>query len=423
MEFPRAPLPKMVRVRQTLPSDQIADVAAAVREALGQAGLATRVAAGQRIAITAGSRGIADIQLVIATVVDELRRLGAEPFVVPAMGSHGGATVEGQRAVLSEYGITEAEVGAPILATMETVELGRLDDGTPVYLDRNAYEADGIVVVGRVKAHTAFRGDVESGLCKMTAIGLGKQRGAETVHARGLRETIVEAARVTIERSRLVLGLALVENAAHRLHTIRAVTPDRFHDTDRELLRLANDLLPRVPFEELDVLVVDRLGKNISGSGMDYNVVGMWRRIGGEKRPFYKRIVVLDITPESEGNGLGIGIADFTTRRLFEQLDLHKTYMNGLTSGALDAIRIPIILSDDREAIEVALKSANPSGPPRIAWIKNTLDLGEIYVSEGLLPEVAARPTLTPEGEPSRWPFDEQGRAVRPEPPVAAAKH
>ncbi|MCC6176968.1 MAG: DUF2088 domain-containing protein [Chloroflexi bacterium] len=415
MEFPRAPLPPMVRVRQELPNDHVADVGAAVRDALDAADLRSRVRAGQRIAVTAGSRGIADIATVIRTVLDELKAAGAQPFVVPAMGSHGGATVEGQRAVLAEYGITEAEVGAPILATMDTVVVGTLDDGTACYLDKNAAEADGIVVVGRVKAHTAFRGDIESGLCKMVAIGLGKQRGAETNHARGLKESIPEVAGVTLGAGKIVLGVALVENAYHRLHTVRAVGPDQFHATDRDMLTLANALLPRVPFASLDLLIVDELGKNISGSGMDYNIVGMWRRIGGERRPLYTRIAVLDVTDQSEGNCLGVGIADFTTRRLFDKLDFRKTYMNGLTAGALDAIRIPVVLGSDREALEVALKSANAPGVPRIAWIRNTLELQEMRVSESLLDEVSQIRTLVVEGQPEAIAFDADGNVVREE--------
>ena len=413
MEFPRAPLPRMARVRQNLPDDHLPDVAEAVRAELRRGGLADRVRPGQRVAITAGSRGIADVATVVKIVVDEVRAVGAEPFVVPAMGSHGGATVEGQRAILAEYGITEAEVGAPVLATMDTVVVGTLDDGTPCHLDRNAYEADAIVVVGRVKAHTAFRSDIESGLCKMVAIGLGKQRGAETIHARGLKETIPAVARVSLGAGKIVLGLGLVENAYHKLHTVRATGPDGFHATDRELLTLANSLLPRVPFDQLDLLIVDELGKNVSGSGMDYNVVGMWRRIGGEQRPFYKRIAVLGITHQSEGNGLGVGIADFTTRRVFDQLDLQKTYMNGLTAGALDAIRIPVVLASDAECLEVALKSANAGDAPRVVWIKNTLDLQEMLVSEALLDEVGAIPTLAVEAAPDALAFDAAGALVR----------
>ena len=232
MEFPRAPLPRMLRVRQQLTDEHLPDVVAAVRAALAAGGLRERVRPGQRVAITAGSRGIANIQAVIRTVAEELKALGAEPFVVPAMGSHGGATVEGQRAVLAEYGITEAEVGAPILATMDTVIVGHLDDGTPCFMDRHAWEGDAVVIVGRVKAHTAFRGDIESGLCKMLAIGLGKQRGAETNHARGLRDTIPAVASVLLASGKVALGVGLVENAYHKLHTIRAVGPDDFHAAD-----------------------------------------------------------------------------------------------------------------------------------------------------------------------------------------------
>jgi hypothetical protein len=365
------------------------------------------------VAITGGSRGIADNQSNVRTVVEEVRAAGAEPFVVPAMGSHGGATVEGQRAVLAEYGITEAEVGAPILATMDTVTVGHLEDGTPCYMDRHAWEADAVIIVNRVKAHTAFRGDIESGLCKMLSIGLGKQRGAETVHGRGLRDTIPAVASVLLASGKVALGLGLVENAYHKLHTVRAAAPEAFLDTDRALLTLANSLLPRVPFDDLDLLIVDELGKNISGSGMDYNIVGMWRRIGGERRPDFRQIAVLGITPQSEGNGLGVGIASFTTRRVFDELDLQKTYMNGLTSGALDASKIPIVMASDLEACEAALKGANPSGPPRVAWIKNTLELQELLVSEALLPEVASIPSLVLDGEPAEIACDERGTFLR----------
>jgi len=403
----------MARVRQQLPDEHLGDVAGAVRAALIQGGLSSRIVPGQRVAITAGSRGIADIQLVIRTVVEELRAVGAEPFVVPAMGSHGGATVEGQRAVLAEYGITEAEVGAPVLATMETVEVGRLDDGTPCYMDRHAWDGDAVVIVNRVKAHTAFRADIESGLCKMLAIGLGKQLGAETNHARGLAQTIPAVASVILGTGKVALGLGLVENAFHKLHTIRAAAPEGFHTADRELLQLANSLLPRVPFDELDLLIVDELGKNVSGSGMDYNIVGMWRRLGGEKRPNFKRIAVLGITPQSEGNALGMGIADFTTRRLYDALDLQKTYMNGLTANAYDAAKIPIVMASDLEACEAALKAANTSAPARVAWIKNTLELQELLVSEALVPEVEAVSSLVIDGPSSDLAIDEHGGFIR----------
>jgi Domain of unknown function (DUF362) len=396
MDYPSLPLPRVMRIRQALPGDQVADVAATVRAELDRIGLAARLQPGWSVAITAGSRGIADIPLVIRTVVEVVRAAGAEPFIVPAMGSHGGATPTGQCHVLAEYGITEDTVGAPIRATMDTVELGRLPgDGARVYFDAYAAAADATIVVNRVKAHTAFRGDIESGLCKMTAIGLGKQPGAEQTHAHGLRETIPLAASLSLERNNVVAGLALVENASHALAVIRATLPAGFLETDRELLTRANTYLPRIPFDHLHLLVVGWLGKNLSGSGMDYNVVGMWRRIGGERIPNFERIAVLDLTAESDGNGLGVGIADFTTRRLYAKLDLEKMYMNGLTAGALAASKIPIVLESDREVLGVALHSIGHGGADaRVAIVRSTLDLDELWVSEALARDVAADPRL-----------------------------
>jgi hypothetical protein len=410
--YPTLPLPRFVPVRQALPSDRVDDVAAAVRAELQRIGLGARLRPGATVAITAGSRGIAHIPLVMRTVVSVIRELcpGAEPFVVPAMGSHGGATVEGQRHVLAEYGITADSVGAPIRATMDTVELGTLPSGAVVHFDANAAGADATVVVNRVKAHTAFRGDIESGLCKMTAIGLGKQPGAEQMHAYGLREHIPLAASLSLERSNVVAGLALVENATHDLAMIRATLPAGFLDTDRELLRRANEYLPRIPFDHLHLLVLGWLGKNLSGSGMDYNVVGMWRRIGGERVPNFERIAVLDLTEESDGNGLGVGIADFTTRRLYDKLDLAKMYTNGITSGALAAIKIPIVLDSDAQAIHVALHSVGHGRDARVAIAHSTLDLETLWVSEALLDEVARNSRLEALGPPAELNFSSAGR-------------
>ncbi|HEY0582633.1 MAG TPA: DUF362 domain-containing protein [Chloroflexota bacterium] len=409
-DYPRLALPRFVHVRQELPGDHVQDVAANVRAELARIGLAQRLQPGWSVAITAGSRGIADIPLVIRSVAEVVREAGAEPFVVPAMGSHGGATPDGQRHVLAEYGITEQSVGAPIRATMDTVELGRLPSGAVVHFDAHAARANATIVVNRVKAHTAFRGDIESGLCKMTAVGLGKQRGAEQIHAHGLREHIPLGASVALERANIVAGLALVENAAHQLAVVRATLPGGFLETDRQLLRTANSFMPRVPFDHLHLLVVGWLGKNLSGSGMDYNVVGMWRRIGGEPVPDFERIAVLDITDESDGNGLGVGIADFTTRRLYDKLDLSKMYMNGLTANALAAIKVPIVMDSDRQALEVALHSVGQSSTARVAIVRSTLELDEVWVSEALLDEVEANPRLHVLGPPAPLAFGNDER-------------
>jgi hypothetical protein len=409
-DYPRLPLPPFMRVRQRLPTDRLADPSATVQAELQRIGLAERLSPGASVAITAGSRGIADIPLVLRCVANFVRQHGGQPFVVPAMGSHGGATVEGQRHVLAEYGITEQSVGAPIRATMETVELGQLPNGARVFMDAYAAAADATIVVNRVKAHTAFRGPIESGLCKMTCIGLGKAEGAEQTHAHGLRETIPQGASLTLKSANVIGGLALVENAAHQLAVIQAARPDEFLDTDRDLLVRANTFLPRVPFEHLHVLVVGWLGKNISGSGMDYNVVGMWRRIGGEHVPDFERIVVLDLTEASDGNGLGVGIADFTTRRLYAKLDLPKMYLNGLTSHALEAIKIPIVLETDRQALEVALHAVGRSEDARVAIVRSTLELDELLVSQALADEVAANPTLEVIGPAAELDFDGNGQ-------------
>ncbi|HET6320298.1 MAG TPA: DUF362 domain-containing protein [Chloroflexota bacterium] len=407
VDYPTRALPRFFRARQDFPRDRVGDVAATVRAELARIDLPGRLGkSGAEVAITAGSRGIASIPLVIRTVAEVVREAMGKPFVVPAMGSHGGATPEGQRHLLAEYGITEQSVGAPIRATMDTLELGELPSGARVYFDAAAAHADATIVVNRVKAHTAFRGEIESGLCKMTAIGLGKQRGAEEIHDHGLRDNIPTAAELTLNKANIVAGLALVENAAHELAVVRAVTPDAFLSTDKELLGKANAYLPRVPFDHLHVLVVGWMGKNLSGSGMDYNVVGMWRRIGGEPLPNFERIVVLDLTDESDGNGLGVGIADFTTERLFRKLDLSKMYVNGLTANALAAIKIPIVLASDRQALAVALHSVGPTDAPRIAVVRSTLELDDLWLSEALQADVEQHPRLRAVGPLEELPFD-----------------
>jgi hypothetical protein len=402
-------LPPMALVRQRFPREHIADVRASVAEALRASGLPSRLRPGARIAVTVGSRGIAQLPAIVGAAVATLRELGAEPFVVPAMGSHGGATAEGQREVLEGYGVTAAAVGAPILATMDVVEVGRTAAGVPVYTDRHAWEADGVLVFGRVKAHTAFKAPIESGLCKMLAVGLGKQRGAETLHGAGLARAIPDVARVLLGTGKVVGGLAVVENAADDPYRIEAVPPEAFHATDEALLRLSNSLLPRIPFDHLDVLVVDWIGKNLSGSGMDPNVIGMWRRLGGERRPDYRRIVVRDVTPESHGNAIGIGWADFTTRRLVDAIDYGAMYMNCLTANAPDVARIPMTMATDREALEAAAKTSGAAGPLRIVRVHSTLRLEEMYVSQALLPEVEANPGLEVLAPPAPLLLDDAG--------------
>ncbi|MGE5620069.1 MAG: lactate racemase domain-containing protein [Sphingomonadaceae bacterium] len=392
--FPRYPIPDVALVRRHFTKEHIEDVAGAVRKELARVGLAQRVKPGQRIALTAGSRGVANIALILGTIGEELKKLDAKPFIVPAMGSHGGATAEGQVELIAEYGITEEALGMPILSSMETVILGETPFGAKVHMDKNAYNADGVIVVGRIKNHTSFRAPIESGLSKMMAIGLGKQKGAESIHDHGLARNIPEAAKIFLATGKIVLGVGTVENAYHQTHTIVATPPETLMETDIEYLKLANKMLPRIPFDFADVAVVDWIGKNISGTGMDMNVMGMWRRTGeAPYPPIYKRIVVLNVRPESHGNCAGLGAADFTTRKLVNQWDAEKTYWNMITGNFPEGAKIPFTLDNDVEAVEVALRSAKPEGGVmELVRIKDTMNLDEFYCTAGLLEQLKGDP-------------------------------
>jgi len=374
--------------------------------------------------VTAGSRGIANIPLVLKTVVAEVRALGAEPFIVPAMGSHGGATPEGQIGVLHSLGVNEESVGAPIEAGMEVEVIGSLLNGVEIYLNRIALEADGIFVVGRVKPHTDFKGEIESGLLKMLAIGLGNQKGAEMIHWHqydGYHRILPEAGRLIAERTNVVMGLALLENAHHETAEIHALLPEEFYEREMRLLETAKGLLPRLPFNDLDVLVVEEIGKNISGVGMDTNVTGkFW--MPGEHDPSameIKKIAVLDLSEETHGNAIGIGLADVTTRRAYEKIDYHQTYVNCLTQGSSETAKIPPFLANDRDAITTAIRISGPVEPERsrVIRIKNTQELETLYISEALVEELSASPglqkRLTLLGEPREMQFDVMGYLAR----------
>ncbi len=407
-------LPPLARIRQKLSPQRLDDVPGAIRAGIAALGDMPQIKPGAKIAVTGGSRGVADIVPILRTVVEELKARGAEPFLIPAMGSHGGATADGQIEMMAGYGMTEAALGCPARATMEVVELGTTADGITVYYDRMASEADGVIVINRVKAHTAFRGAVESGVAKMIAVGMGKRHGAEQMHSVGLGTHITDAAAIAIERANIVAGIHIVENAYEQVHTVRVSRPDQIIATDAELLKLANTLLPRVPFNQLDVLIVDMMGKNISGTGMDPNIIGMWRRFGGPKLPDFTRIVILNLTPETHGNAMGIGFADFTTRRVFDQIDHHALMMNAITAEAIAAGKIPLIRENDEDAIAWAIRSAlrGVEREPRIARIHSTLHLDTLAVSPALLDEVRANDTLELVGELEPLHADENGHLV-----------
>jgi hypothetical protein len=387
-------LPPWALVRHRMDAAEVADAAAAVTAALDP--VRTAIAPGSRVCLAVGSRGIDRIDEVVRAAVSWVRSAGAEVFVVPAMGSHGGASPEGQLEVLASYGITPESIGCEIRSSMETVELGEVQPGVPVFVDRQAFEgADVIVPINRVKPHTDFTGEVESGLMKMIAIGLGKQRGADTFHRQGFasfHELIPAVAEFTISKVNIPFGLALVENGYARLWRIEAVPRDRIWDRERELLVMARDRMARLPLGSIDVLVLDYIGKDISGLGMDSNVVGRYYKGPTGAGPSIQRIVVRDLTAETEGNAVGIGMADVVLRRAVEKMDAHKTYMNCITAKTPEGARVALTVDTDRQALSVAIASCLKVEPPdaRIVRIRDTKHLGLLYVSRPAIEEVLA---------------------------------
>ena len=417
--------PPVFRLTQRWHQPEVSDVAGAVREAIYASRLRQRLPARARVAIAVGSRGIYRLAEMVRAAVQTVRELGAEPFIVAAMGSHGGATPEGQRALLASYGVTEQAMGVAVRTEMDVVELGRNSWGEPVYWDRNAYQADAVIALARVKPHTDFRGRYESGIVKMLVIGLGKRAGAETHHkygVRGLRDMIPESAKVVLARTPFALGLAILENAREHTARIVAVEPEELLQREPLLLEEARLLMPRLPFGQLDLLVVGELGKNYSGTGMDVNVLGR-QQVEGEPDsldPRITRICVLDISEESHGNAVGVGLADLTTQRLLSRMDEHVTQVNALTSCFLLRTKIPPAFANDRECIAMGLKTCwQPRlSEVRMAIIPNTLQLETLYVTAPLVEEVRQRMQASVSGQgvsfeladsPVALPFDSAG--------------
>jgi hypothetical protein len=409
------PIPRMMKIRQKFDDTRLDDPIAELRRKLQASPQAAAIAAGQKVAVAVGSRGISRIDELTKTVVDALKERGALPFIVPCMGSHGGATAQGQAEVLAHLGIDEARMGCPVLSSMEVVLLDRLPNGLPVYCDRiAATEADAIVVINRVKPHTAFRGPIESGLMKMIAIGLGKQKGAEACHQLGFKhmaENVPAMARAMMAKLPIRFGVAVVENAYDRICRVEVLGTDEMEARERELLVEAKRRLPQILFPSFDVLVVDYIGKNISGDGMDPNITGRYPTPYAHGGPEVGKIVVLDLTPESKGNANGVGTADFTTRRLVEKTDWPATYANGLTSTVCAPTKQATTLANDRDAIKAAIKTCNilDYTKVKLVRIRDTLHLGEIEISESLAEEAGRHPQIEILNGPYEWQFDEEG--------------
>ena len=406
--------PRMYRVKQRFEGPTLHNIPAAVRETMASLHLGDKVKAGQTVAVTAGSRGIANIDRITRAVVDELKALGLKPFIVPTMGSHGEATAEGQRKILEHYGITEGSMGCPIKSSMEVVRIGE-GKGTPVFCDKNAWGADHIAVVARVKTHTDFDNEIESGLFKMMAIGLGKQHGAEHYHRaghdRGYAEIFPSVGKTVLETGHILFGLGIVENGYDETAKVQALLPKDFWEGEKALLRESKTWMAKLPFERIDLLIVDEMGKDVSGAGMDPNVIG---RPSVQKVPEYpkvQRLFVRDVTPACDGNAIGVGMADYTTKRLVDKINYRAMHMNAITSGVTEAAKVPMAFETDREAVQVALGMIGLTPPEQatVVRIKNTLLLVEMDVSEALLPQVKAHERLSIVSGPAPLTFDSKG--------------
>ena len=407
-------IPRFVRVRHEMDRSHIEDIPAAVAEALKREGTLDQIKPGNTVCITAGSRDVANIDKIIRAVCDEVKAVGGKPFIIPAMGSHAGAQAEGQRGIIEGYGVTEEAMGAPIKASMETEVLGYSKDGLEIHIDKYANAADYIIPIGRIKAHTDFRGPVESGICKMLVIGMGKQHGAYQCHKLGFKnmaKNVMEFADVIIQKKPNMFAIGLIENAYHQTCRIAAIPASRILEEEPPLLEYAKKRMAKIPFEKADILFVDEAGKDISGAGMDPNITGR-SPVLGISAPYFQRIAVFDLTDKSHGNFGGLGSADVSTQRLYQKIDFEQTYPNGITSAEPISVKLPVIMPSDKTAMQFALRTATDTDwetGPKIVWLKNTLSLSEFYISEALVGEASRLDNVEIVSGPKDVIFDETG--------------
>jgi len=410
-------IPRFVKVYQDLDSSMIEDIDAAVGKALERKGTLDIIKPGDTVCLTCGSREVANVAKVLRSLCDRIKAVGGKPFIIPAMGSHAGADADGQKAICAGYGVTEETMGVPVKSCMDTDVIGYTDDGQEVHMDHFANEADIIIPVGRIKAHTDFHGPVESGICKMLVIGIGKQHGAYSCHRQGfghMAENVLKFSSVILEKKKNIFAVGLMENAFHNTYRIEAIPEDRIMEEEPVLLLDSKAHLAKVPFNKADVLICNEGGKNISGSGMDPNVTGR-SPCTGVIAPFFERIAVLDLTDISHGNFAGLGNAEITTQRLYRKINFEQTYPNSITAAEPISCRLPIVMPNDRTAIKMAIRTAveiDWKKGPRVVWLKNTLSLKEFYVSEALLEDVKMLDHVTAAGECFDVPFDDEGNAI-----------
>jgi hypothetical protein len=412
--------PRVVKIKQQLDKVAVSDIALAVKTEFGKSRLSSLIKPGSKVAITAGSRGITDIVPIISSLVLEIRSRKGDPFIVPAMGSHGEATAEGQLQILSDYGIKKDIVGCPVISSMEVIKVGETRSGIPVLLDRNACSSDHIIALNRVKSHTEFHGQIESGLMKMIVIGLGKHEGAIIAHRfavkYGYERTITEIGLCALKKAPIALGMAIIENGYGRTAQITAIEPENFLETEKKLLSIARRKTPKIPFKKFDVLIVDECGKEISGTGMDTKVLGRIMNVYEEELndPDITRVVLRDLTEKTHGNAIGIGLADFVTKKVANKINYRATYINTVTAITPEKARLPIVCENDKEAVDFAIATAGPvdSEIVKIVWIKNTSTLDEMWISKGLLNEATEKENLKIIGNEHEMKFDNYGNLI-----------
>jgi len=412
-------IPKMYKIEQKFEKHEDFDFTLKLDEELKKNIEVLKKLKNKKVCITAGSRGINNISKIISQVVQMIKQYGGKPFIIPAMGSHGGATSEGQVEMLKELGITEETVGVPIISRMDVVHIGDTNEGIPVYTSEDALNADAVILVNRIKPHTSFRGDIESGLVKMSVIGLGKQKGAELCHKMGFynyAERLKAMAKIVFSKVPIICGVAIVEDSYDKTVDIKVLKPDEIFDEEPKLLKKASSLMPKILFDNLDVLIIDELGKDISGDGMDPNITGRYASEYVKSSPKTNRIVVLNLSKKTEGNANGIGMADVTTLKVLEETDFTKGYINCITAAIPNTVRLPMVLPNDYLAIKAAIKTSNNldySGKySRIVRIKNTLKLDKMFISESLLNDAKNNPLINILSGPEDFEFDENGNII-----------
>ncbi len=404
--------PKMYRIKQNINVNKIDDLRFEIFNQLHSLDLSKIIKPGNQIAVTAGSRGIANIDKIIKYVCDYVKDLNGIPFIVPAMGSHGGATAEGQKLVLKKLGITEETMGCEIRSSMDTVQLENADNGAPVFIDKNAFNSDGIISVNRIKPHTDFLADIESGIVKMVAVGLGKEKGASAMHSYDLASTIPLAFKVALNRAPIIAGLAIIENSKDEIYMIKGVKPQNFLEEDANLLKISIQQVPHLPYDEIDVLVVKEMGKMYSGTGVDTKIIGRIRVQGvpEPKSPRVNKMVILRLSPASYGNALGIGLSDITTKELVDAIDYESMYINLIATTYLERGKVPPHFETERTAIDTAFKTLGKikSEDAKVMIIENTLHISEILVSESIYKDIKNEVLLVE--EVPQWMYDSNGR-------------